>query len=220
MVLFDWSRMLWKKKIDYADYFVAPPKKRWPVKDEMSDRIYDPRFLYNNIWREQKITVDPPRNFIKDPFAQGSLLEYGYLVYFRGDTGYEGLCEHLSSIGFTSHVLTQYLPVWNESANVWEDGYINHLRVIKLPWLAATFDVPENNLRRFPKQNQLLSLLADFLDRERRFLREFPVKTYPEAEWASGLGEVWKPGFNFCLVRNGPFLDFFSRPVLVPRLKS
>lgn len=236
--MFDWNRWLIQKEVsNYAVYSFLPSINKWPEEiTETVRQIYDPYYVFPGGLREHRARFDKPKNFVADPLRNAPLFDVCQEVYFSG-TVYHDAIEgalfelDLSFCLFGDNLL--YALVLSEAKEMWRDGYINHVRVVYLRWLAKQFDIPEENFRRFPEQHQLNSLFYDFIEGQQKIEIHDEWRRQSkrsaggyqnavlEVRWPEGVAKRhqkdWEPSFAFCLCRNGPFIDMFSRPVLRPK---
>jgi hypothetical protein len=234
-VLFDWKKWLVKKEVgSHAEYFFMPSIKKWP--GEVTDivrKIYDPHYLFPDKLRADRAEFDSPRNFIADPIGNAPLLDCRQEVYFSGTVYPDAISGALYELGMAFCLWNPYVLILSEAKDMWREGFINHVRVIYLNWLAKQFEIPKINLERFPEQRHLNPLFHDFIDGQQkvRIFNEWRRKSNRstdgfwnsvlEVQWPESVDksyqEFWKPGYAFAVLRNGPFIDMFSRPVLTAK---
>ncbi len=237
-MLFDWNRWLLKREVSiYADNAFLPSINKWP--GEITDvvrQIYDPHYVCLEGLRKHRAQFDEPKNFIADPIWNAPLFDCRQEVYFSGHVYRDAIKGALYELGLSFCLFNDsllYALVLSEAAEMWREGYINHIRVVYSRWLGEQFEIPKANLERFPEQRQLNSLFYNFIEGQQnvevqngwRENKGMPTNGFQnsvlEVRWPDGVDECyqehWEPSFAFVLVKNGPFIDMFSRPVL--RLK-
>jgi hypothetical protein len=234
-MLFDWNRLLKKKEVSYcAKYYFLPSIDKWPGKiTDVVRQIYDPHYVWPADLRKHRAQFDAPKNFVADPIGNAPLFDCRQEAYFGGDVGDDTIKGVLYDLGLAFCLWDKYVLVLSQAREMWQDGFINHIRVVYLDWLIKQFEIPKDNFSRLPEQPQLNSLFYDFIRGQRnvevqdkwrhshnRTAADFQNSVL-EVCWPDGVDkchrEHWEPCFAFGLYRNGPFIDMFSRPVLRPK---
>jgi len=222
MTAWDWERLLRKAPFEYLNAMIAPSSlKKWPIKSHELELLYDPHHmpLDGIAWT---CSIIGGSSQIRDPVADAPVLCYPTIADV--DTDFHDTIDgamHAIDLGFDHG--EHYLPILTEAKNPWEQGFINHFRIVDYSYLGKQLGIGKDDLERLPGQEQKSYFMVKFIEDQYRNLEptDFGYPPYKVAQCSEPETIVnnWEPWLAIRMVNVGPFSDIFSRPVLRPKKK-